>query len=120
MIWRAIRFSVKNRNIGKSNSETGEATLHHEPHQLDQLKIIGFSNGKTLPYLHQEVAYVLHSGRIIGNKAAQVLLDIIQGRVVLLKIDSNYNLLLLLHENKHLIIDTQNNHLSNYLEHITC
>jgi LacI family transcriptional regulator len=51
-----------------------------EQNLLDSIHIIGFSDGKTIPYLHREVAYVLHSGRQIGTKAANVLFDIIQGR----------------------------------------
>lgn len=61
------------------------AAIIHE-NKLKEVSIIGFSDGKTIPFLHPEVAYVLHHGKIIGAKAAELLFQLINGEENISKI----------------------------------
>lgn len=46
-------------------------------HALNTISIVGFSDGKIIPYLHHEITYVLHNGRLVGEAAAALLMRLI-------------------------------------------
>lgn len=41
-------------------------------------EVIGFSDGLTMPFLHKQLRYIFHDGKIVGDKAAQLILRCIE------------------------------------------
>jgi DNA-binding LacI/PurR family transcriptional regulator len=48
-----------------------------EKNQLNEISIIGFSDGTTIPLLFPEVSYVFHDGKKLGNEAAKTLFHLL-------------------------------------------
>jgi LacI family transcriptional regulator len=46
--------------------------------KINETYVIGFSDGKTIPFLHEEIDYVHHDGKEIGETAARLLFDLIK------------------------------------------
>ena len=38
-------------------------------------EVIGFSDGLTMPFLHKQLRYIFHDGKIVGQKAAELILS---------------------------------------------
>jgi LacI family transcriptional regulator len=48
-----------------------------EKNKLNEISIIGFSDGTTIPLLFPEVSYVFHDGKKFGNEAAKTLFHLL-------------------------------------------
>jgi LacI family transcriptional regulator len=48
-----------------------------EKQKLNEIAIIGFSDGSTIPLLFPEVSYVYHDGRKLGHEAAKTLFELL-------------------------------------------
>lgn len=49
-----------------------------EKNKLNEISIIGFSDGTTIPLLFPEVSYVFHDGKKLGKEAAKTLFQLLE------------------------------------------
>jgi LacI family transcriptional regulator len=55
----------------------GIITAVKEHNLSKQIAVIGFSDGLTMPFLHKELRYIFHNGKIVGELAATQILKCI-------------------------------------------
>jgi LacI family transcriptional regulator len=55
----------------------GIVTAIKEQDLTNNTVVVGFSDGLTLPFLHKELNYIFHDGKIVGSTAAEQILKCI-------------------------------------------